>query len=174
MLSLLPIWTITSACFLWSLDTGFAWVTPEYPNTFLLCHYQNDHIIFFFVIILFSICFCLNSLFCICCLLHFILLSQAFSALKASSCVLFSLSNPFTVQLPSDGPAGQQSGPSRVAAVGPYIQSSTMPRGPVRHDLLVKPAYPDGTATLPAHDPQNKASTGEQPEMIYCLQPLIS
>ncbi|XP_044228557.1 apoptosis-stimulating of p53 protein 2a isoform X2 [Thunnus albacares] len=61
--------------------------------------------------------------------------------------------------LPSDGQAGQQSGPSRVAAVGPYIQSSTMPRGQVRHDLLVKPAYPDGTATLPAHDPQNKAST---------------
>uniref|UniRef100_A0A673BM88 Tumor protein p53 binding protein, 2a n=1 Tax=Sphaeramia orbicularis TaxID=375764 RepID=A0A673BM88_9TELE len=56
--------------------------------------------------------------------------------------------------LPSDGQAGQQSGPSRVAAVGPYIQSSTMPRGQVRHDLLVKPAYPDGTATLPAHDPQ--------------------
>ncbi|KAM7408683.1 hypothetical protein PAMA_002420 [Pampus argenteus] len=65
-------------------------------------------------------------------------------------------------QLPSDGQAGQQSGPSRVAAVGPYIQSSTMPRGPVRHDLLVKPTYPDGTATLPAHDPQNKASTGLQ------------
>uniref|UniRef100_A0A667XA07 Tumor protein p53 binding protein, 2a n=1 Tax=Myripristis murdjan TaxID=586833 RepID=A0A667XA07_9TELE len=64
--------------------------------------------------------------------------------------------------LPSDGPASQQSGPSRVAAVGPYIQSSTMPRGPVRHDLLVKPAYPDGTATLPAHDVQNKGSTGTQ------------
>ncbi|XP_074502001.1 apoptosis-stimulating of p53 protein 2a isoform X2 [Sebastes fasciatus] len=63
------------------------------------------------------------------------------------------------LQVPSDGQAGQQSGPSRVAAVGPYIQSSTMPRGPVRHDLLVKPAYPDGTATLPAHDPQSKAST---------------
>uniref|UniRef100_A0A8C4DAC2 Tumor protein p53 binding protein, 2a n=1 Tax=Dicentrarchus labrax TaxID=13489 RepID=A0A8C4DAC2_DICLA len=61
--------------------------------------------------------------------------------------------------LPSDGQAGQQSGPSRVAAVGPYIQSSTMPRGPVRHDLLVKPAYPDGTATLPVHDPQSKAGT---------------
>ncbi|KAM4607198.1 apoptosis-stimulating of p53 protein 2a isoform 2-T2 [Polymixia lowei] len=65
-------------------------------------------------------------------------------------------------QLPSEGPAGQQSGPSRVAAVGPYIQSSTMPRGPVRHELLVKPAYPDGTATLPAHDPQSKANTGLQ------------
>uniref|UniRef100_A0AAX7VRY8 Tumor protein p53 binding protein, 2a n=1 Tax=Astatotilapia calliptera TaxID=8154 RepID=A0AAX7VRY8_ASTCA len=63
--------------------------------------------------------------------------------------------------LPSDAQAGQQSGPSRVAAVGPYIQSSTMPRGPARHDLLVKPAYPDGTATLPAHEPQSKAGTGE-------------
>uniref|UniRef100_A0A3Q3NHF1 Tumor protein p53 binding protein 2 n=1 Tax=Mastacembelus armatus TaxID=205130 RepID=A0A3Q3NHF1_9TELE len=68
--------------------------------------------------------------------------------------------------LPSDGQAGQQSGPSRVAAVGPYIQSSTMPRGPVRHDMLVKPAYPDGTATLPAHDPQSKAGTGEHPETM--------
>ncbi|XP_051280950.1 apoptosis-stimulating of p53 protein 2a isoform X3 [Dicentrarchus labrax] len=70
------------------------------------------------------------------------------------------------LQLPSDGQAGQQSGPSRVAAVGPYIQSSTMPRGPVRHDLLVKPAYPDGTATLPVHDPQSKAGTGLQPSKL--------
>uniref|UniRef100_A0A3P8V205 Tumor protein p53 binding protein, 2a n=1 Tax=Cynoglossus semilaevis TaxID=244447 RepID=A0A3P8V205_CYNSE len=62
------------------------------------------------------------------------------------------------VPQPSDGQAGQQTGPSRVAAVGPYIQSSTMPRGPMRHELLVKPAYPDGTATLPSHDPQSKAS----------------
>ncbi|XP_034041535.1 apoptosis-stimulating of p53 protein 2a isoform X2 [Thalassophryne amazonica] len=62
--------------------------------------------------------------------------------------------------LPTEGHVGQQSGPSRVAAVGPYIQSSTMPRGPVRHDLLVKPAYPDGTATLPIQDPQSKAGTG--------------
>uniref|UniRef100_A0A671YSU3 Tumor protein p53 binding protein, 2a n=1 Tax=Sparus aurata TaxID=8175 RepID=A0A671YSU3_SPAAU len=66
--------------------------------------------------------------------------------------------------LPSDGQAGQQSGPSRVAAVGPYIQSSTMPRGPVRHDPLVKPAYPDGTATLPSQDPQSKA--GLQPSKL--------
>uniref|UniRef100_A0A3Q2R2K7 Tumor protein p53 binding protein, 2a n=1 Tax=Fundulus heteroclitus TaxID=8078 RepID=A0A3Q2R2K7_FUNHE len=58
--------------------------------------------------------------------------------------------------LPSDGQAGPQSGPSRVAAVGPYIQSSTMPRGQARHDLLVKPAYPDGTATLPGGDSQSK------------------
>lgn len=57
----------------------------------------------------------------------------------------------------------QQQGPSRVAAVGPYIQSSTMPRGPVRHELLVKPAvYPDGTVNMPAQpDPQGKANTGE-------------
>ncbi|MEQ2175700.1 hypothetical protein GOODEAATRI_020483, partial [Goodea atripinnis] len=65
--------------------------------------------------------------------------------------------------LPSDAPTGPQSGPSRVAAVGPYIQSSTMPRGPARHDLLVKPAYPDGTATLPGSDSQSKAKTGLQP-----------
>uniref|UniRef100_A0A6Q2YX43 Tumor protein p53 binding protein, 2a n=1 Tax=Esox lucius TaxID=8010 RepID=A0A6Q2YX43_ESOLU len=58
-------------------------------------------------------------------------------------------------------PVSQQPGPSRVAAVGPYIQSSTMPRGPVRHELLVKPpAYPDGTATLPTHpEPQSHANT---------------
>ncbi|XP_037829524.1 apoptosis-stimulating of p53 protein 2a isoform X2 [Kryptolebias marmoratus] len=65
-------------------------------------------------------------------------------------------------QLPSDGQTGQQSGPSRVAAVGPYIQSSTMPRGQVRHDLLVKPAYPDSISTLPGSDPQSKAGTGPQ------------
>uniref|UniRef100_A0A3Q2YMF3 Tumor protein p53 binding protein, 2a n=1 Tax=Hippocampus comes TaxID=109280 RepID=A0A3Q2YMF3_HIPCM len=50
------------------------------------------------------------------------------------------------LQVPSDGPASQQQsgGPSRVAAVGPYIQSSTLPRGGSgRHELLVKPAYPD-------------------------------
>ena len=73
------------------------------------------------------------------------------------------------MQLPPDGQAGQQLGPSRVAAVGPYIQSSTMPRGPARHDLLVKPAYPDGTATLPAQEPQSKAGTGEKPETTSCL-----
>ncbi|XP_008427788.1 apoptosis-stimulating of p53 protein 2a isoform X2 [Poecilia reticulata] len=65
--------------------------------------------------------------------------------------------------LPSDGQAGLQSGPSRVAAVGPYIQSSTLPRGPSRHELLVKPGYPDGTATLPGSDSQSKASSGLQP-----------
>lgn len=46
---------------------------------------------------------------------------------------------------------------SRVAAVGPYIQSSSTtcsqgPQVPARQDVLVKPAYPDGTATLPMPD----------------------
>ncbi|KAJ8371768.1 hypothetical protein AAFF_G00302380 [Aldrovandia affinis] len=62
-----------------------------------------------------------------------------------------------TQQVPSDGHPPQQGGPSRVAAVGPYIQSSTMPRGPIRHELLVKPAYPDATATLPSQDGPLKA-----------------
>ncbi|XP_064174104.1 apoptosis-stimulating of p53 protein 2-like isoform X2 [Anguilla rostrata] len=62
-----------------------------------------------------------------------------------------------TQQVPSDGHAPQQGGASRVAAVGPYIPSSTMPRGPARHELLVKPAYPDGTATLPPQDGPLKA-----------------
>ncbi|XP_011601605.1 apoptosis-stimulating of p53 protein 2 isoform X2 [Takifugu rubripes] len=68
--------------------------------------------------------------------------------------------------LPTDGQAGQHTGPSRVAAVGPYIQSSTMPRGQVRQDPLVKPAYPDGTATLPAHDPRSHSGTGLQPSKL--------
>uniref|UniRef100_W5KAX1 Tumor protein p53 binding protein, 2b n=1 Tax=Astyanax mexicanus TaxID=7994 RepID=W5KAX1_ASTMX len=37
---------------------------------------------------------------------------------------------------------------SRVAAVGPYIQSPPPPLPP-RQEVLIKPAYPDGTATLP-------------------------
>lgn len=119
---------------------------------------------------------CLNSVLSLsaiyCNTSYFKLPSLTFATLTASS--VFFLSHPFTVQQPSDGQAGQQSGPSRVAAVGPYIQSSTMPRGPVRHELLVKPAYPDGTATLPAHDPQSKAGAGEQPETMRCLKPFAS
>lgn len=115
---------------------------------------------------------CVLSLSLCCNTRSYRLLSLTFDTLTASS--YFFLSYPFTVQVPSDGQAGQQSGPSRVAAVGPYIQSSTMPRGPMRHDLLVKPAYPDGTATLPAHDPQSKAGTGEQPETTHCRQPFTS
>ncbi|KAL4640784.1 apoptosis-stimulating of p53 protein 2 isoform X3 [Arapaima gigas] len=60
-------------------------------------------------------------------------------------------------KLPPDGHPLQQSGPSRVAAVGPYIQSSTMPRSSERHEQLVKATYPDGTATLPIQDGPFKA-----------------
>uniref|UniRef100_A0A3Q4MHW0 Tumor protein p53 binding protein, 2b n=1 Tax=Neolamprologus brichardi TaxID=32507 RepID=A0A3Q4MHW0_NEOBR len=57
----------------------------------------------------------------------------------------------------SDCTAPQYSMGSRVAAVGPYIQSSSTsssqgPPVPVRQEILVKPAYPDGTVTLPKAD----------------------
>ncbi|XP_070778506.1 apoptosis-stimulating of p53 protein 2b [Enoplosus armatus] len=57
----------------------------------------------------------------------------------------------------SDGGAPQHGVGSRVAAVGPYIQSSSTtssqgPPVPARQQVLVKPAYPDGTATLPMPD----------------------
>lgn len=68
----------------------------------------------------------------------------------------------FLFQLPSDGQAAQQTGPSRVAAVGPYIQSSTMPRGPIKQDLLNKHAYPDGTATIPHQDKTTHLDSGLQ------------
>uniref|UniRef100_A0A4W3GN35 Tumor protein p53 binding protein, 2a n=1 Tax=Callorhinchus milii TaxID=7868 RepID=A0A4W3GN35_CALMI len=57
------------------------------------------------------------------------------------------------VPVASDKNTPQQvisSSPSRVAAVGPYIQSSTFPRVPTRPELLVKPAFPNGSATLPS------------------------
>ncbi|KAM5238845.1 apoptosis-stimulating of p53 protein 2 [Ctenodactylus gundi] len=49
--------------------------------------------------------------------------------------------------------------PSRVAAVGPYIQSSTMPRMPSRPELLVKPALPDGPLALQAPEGPGKVQT---------------
>ncbi|XP_027139079.1 apoptosis-stimulating of p53 protein 2 [Larimichthys crocea] len=57
----------------------------------------------------------------------------------------------------SDGATPQHGGVSRVAAVGPYIQSSSTtssqgPPMPACQEALVKPAYPDGTATLPMPD----------------------
>ncbi|KAM9856918.1 apoptosis-stimulating of p53 protein 2b [Aulostomus maculatus] len=57
----------------------------------------------------------------------------------------------------SDGVATHHGVGSKVAAVGPYIQSSSTvssqgPPVPPRHEILVKPAYPDGTATLPTPD----------------------
>uniref|UniRef100_A0A673CH93 Tumor protein p53 binding protein, 2b n=1 Tax=Sphaeramia orbicularis TaxID=375764 RepID=A0A673CH93_9TELE len=55
--------------------------------------------------------------------------------------------------VPSDSVGPQIGMGSRVAAVGPYIQSSsTSSQGPpvlAQQEVLVKPAYPDGTATLP-------------------------
>lgn len=61
----------------------------------------------------------------------------------------------------SDGnqPQPVVSTPSRVAAVGPYIQSSTMPRIASRNELLVKPGFPDGTATLQVPDGPLKTQT---------------
>ncbi|KAF3688153.1 Apoptosis-stimulating of p53 protein 2 Bcl2-binding protein [Channa argus] len=58
----------------------------------------------------------------------------------------------------SDGLVPQHAVGSRVAAVGPYLQSSSTSassQGPLVSDhqeVLVKPAYPDGTATLPMPD----------------------
>uniref|UniRef100_A0A8C8JML7 Tumor protein p53 binding protein, 2b n=1 Tax=Oncorhynchus tshawytscha TaxID=74940 RepID=A0A8C8JML7_ONCTS len=60
----------------------------------------------------------------------------------------------------SQDEALQPCGPSRVAAVGPYILSSTAAPGPPvpsRQELLIKPAYPDGTTTLPMPDSSMKA-----------------
>ncbi|KAM5144502.1 apoptosis-stimulating of p53 protein 2 isoform 1-T1 [Callospermophilus lateralis] len=61
----------------------------------------------------------------------------------------------------SDGNLPQQavSAPSRVAAVGPYIQSSTMPRMPSRPELLVKPALPDGSLAMQASEGPMKIQT---------------
>ncbi|EQB78563.1 hypothetical protein CB1_001073046 [Camelus ferus] len=61
----------------------------------------------------------------------------------------------------SDGhlPQPGVSAPSRVAAVGPYIQSATMPRVPSRPELLVKPALPDGPLATPASEGPMKVQT---------------
>ncbi|XP_045561233.1 apoptosis-stimulating of p53 protein 2 isoform X2 [Salmo salar] len=62
--------------------------------------------------------------------------------------------------VPTKSQALQPCGPSRVAAVGPYILSSTAAPGPPvpsRQELLIKPAYPDGTTTLPMPDSSTKA-----------------
>ncbi|CAN2387491.1 Tumor protein p53 binding protein 2 [Pristimantis euphronides] len=65
------------------------------------------------------------------------------------------------VPISSDGNLPQQvaSGSSRVAAVGPYIQSATMPRLPSRPELLVKPAYSEGTVTRQVPDVLLKSQT---------------
>ncbi|NXT95931.1 ASPP2 protein, partial [Anhinga rufa] len=46
-----------------------------------------------------------------------------------------------------------------IAAVGPYIQSSTMPRIASRPELLVKPAFSDGTQALQVPDGPLKTQT---------------
>ncbi|KAM6279093.1 apoptosis-stimulating of p53 protein 2 isoform 2-T2 [Porphyrio hochstetteri] len=65
------------------------------------------------------------------------------------------------VPVSSDGnlPQAVASAPSRVAAVGPYIQSSTMPRIASRPELLVKPAFSDGTQALQVPDGPLKTQT---------------
>ncbi|NXH14407.1 ASPP2 protein, partial [Bucco capensis] len=65
------------------------------------------------------------------------------------------------VSVSSDGnlPQPAASAPSRVAAVGPYIQSSTMPRIVSRPELLVKPAFSDGTHALQVPDGPLKTQT---------------
>lgn len=67
----------------------------------------------------------------------------------------------FLTKVSPDGNIPQQavSAPSRVAAVGPYIQSSTMPRMPSRPELLVKPALPDGSLVMPSAEGPMKMQT---------------
>lgn len=67
----------------------------------------------------------------------------------------------FFPKVSSDGnlPQPVVSAPSRVAAVGPYIQSSTMPRIASRPELLVKPAFSDGTQALQVPDGPLKTQT---------------
>lgn len=67
----------------------------------------------------------------------------------------------FPLKVSSDGnlPQPVASAPSRVAAVGPYIQSSTMPRIASRPELLVKPAFSEGTQALQVPDGPLKTQT---------------
>lgn len=94
----------------------------------------------------------------------------------------------FPPKVSSDGnlPQPVASAPSRVAAVGPYIQSSTMPRIASRPELLVKPAFSDGTQALQVPDgplktqtlpnmragssSQAKAPAGNSLRLIFLLQ----
>ncbi|XP_075719515.1 apoptosis-stimulating of p53 protein 2 isoform X2 [Rhinoderma darwinii] len=75
--------------------------------------------------------------------------------------LIMNFSIQMNADITSDGNLPQQvpSISSRVAAVGPYIQSATMPRLPSRPELLVKPAYPEGTATTQAPDVLLKSQT---------------
>uniref|UniRef100_A0A1A8RXQ9 Tumor protein p53 binding protein, 2 n=1 Tax=Nothobranchius rachovii TaxID=451742 RepID=A0A1A8RXQ9_9TELE len=50
-----------------------------------------------------------------------------------------------------DGVAPQHGGSSRVAAVGPYIQSCSTSGSQEGQDMLLKPTHGDGTSTLPTY-----------------------
>uniref|UniRef100_A0A8C5Q5F4 Tumor protein p53 binding protein 2 n=1 Tax=Leptobrachium leishanense TaxID=445787 RepID=A0A8C5Q5F4_9ANUR len=65
------------------------------------------------------------------------------------------------VPISSDGNLPQQvaSSNSRVAAVGPYIQSATMPRLASRPELLIKPAVSEGPGSVPVPDVLLKSQT---------------
>ncbi|KAI7791493.1 tumor protein p53 binding protein [Triplophysa rosa] len=60
--------------------------------------------------------------------------------------------------LPSESQISQPTALSRVAAVGPYIQTTPAPPVPPRQEILVKPAYPDVATTVPKPPP--KPTTG--------------
>ncbi|KAA0717548.1 Apoptosis-stimulating of p53 protein 2 [Triplophysa tibetana] len=62
--------------------------------------------------------------------------------------------------VPLDNQMAQQTGLSRVAAVGPYIQSSTMPKGSGKQDRLIKTLYPEGTAAAPHQGRSSPPVTG--------------
>ncbi|XP_056616847.1 apoptosis-stimulating of p53 protein 2a [Triplophysa dalaica] len=62
--------------------------------------------------------------------------------------------------VPLDNQMAQQTGLSRVAAVGPYIQSSTMPKGSGKQDPLIKTLYPEGSAAAPLQGRSSPPVTG--------------
>ncbi|XP_078261166.1 apoptosis-stimulating of p53 protein 2-like isoform X3 [Rhinoraja longicauda] len=79
------------------------------------------------------------------------------------------------VPVSSDKSIPQQavsSATSRVAAVGPYIQSSTLPRAPQKLELLVKPAFPNGSSTLPTVQ-AHSASVNAQTHMKSVKSPSV-
>lgn len=78
------------------------------------------------------------------------------------------------VPVSSDKTIPQQavsSATSRVAAVGPYIQSSTLPRAPQKLELLIKPAFPNGSSTLPTVQ-AHSASVNAQTHMKSVKSPI--
>lgn len=64
----------------------------------------------------------------------------------------------FLEQVPLDNQMTHQTGLSRVAAVGPYIQFST--KGSDKQDLLIKTLYSEGTAVVPHQGRSSPPVTG--------------